>query len=147
MRKIFSMELTAILIRIAMVLCFISLFLMPWAARIYRQVSIASDDVTVPLLVTFYVCAVIGFAILFLLDALVRDIRKGEVFTEKNVKRLRTLSYCCFAITIITLLFARLRILMFIVTFGAAFIGLILRVIKNCFEQAMQLKEENDLTV
>jgi hypothetical protein len=30
---------------------------------------------------------------------------------------------------------------------AAAFIGLIIRVIKNVFEQAMELKAENDLTI
>jgi len=29
----------------------------------------------------------------------------------------------------------------------AAFMGLILRVLKNVFEQAIEIKEENDLTI
>ena len=106
-----------------------------------------NDDVTVPLLITFYSCAAVGFVILFVLDRLVENIRKGEVFVSKNIKLLRILSYCCFVIAVITLIFARLRIIVFVITFAAAFIGLILRVIKNCFEEAVKLREENDFTI
>ena len=142
-----SIKLTGILIKTAMVLCFISLFIMPYGAKIYRQVSLMSDDVTIPLLITFYSCAAVGFVILFVLDRLVENIRKGDVFVNGNIKLLRILSYCCFIISIITLIFARFRIIVFVITFGAAFFGLILRVIKNCFEEAVRLREENDFTI
>ena len=35
----------------------------------------------------------------------------------------------------------------FVVVIAAAFFGLILRVIKNVFEQAIVIKEENDFTI
>lgn len=142
-----SVKITAVLIRVAMVMCFISLFLMPQSAKRYEEFSLYGDNVTVPLLVTFYSCAAVGFVILFVLDRLVANMRKKQVFIEENIGLLRILSYCCFIISIITLIFARLRVLAFIVTFAAAFFGLILRVIKNCFEEALRLREENDFTV
>lgn len=142
-----SIVLTALLIKVAIVLCFASLFVMPFAAEVYARESFRQDDVTVPLLVTFYSCAAVGFGILFVLLRLVNNIKNGEVFVEQNVKLLRILSYCCFAIAIITLFFARLRLLVFVITFAAAFIGLILRVIKNCFSEAIRLREENEFTI
>ena len=39
------------------------------------------------------------------------------------------------------------RILAFTLTVSFAFIGLLLRVLKNVFEQAVIIREENDLTV
>ena len=142
-----SIRLTGVLIKTAMLLCFGALFVMPYAAQIYKQVSLMNDDVTVPLLITFYSCAAVGFVILFVLDRLVSNISKGQVFVSGNIKLLRILSYCCFVIALITLIFARLRIIVFVITFAAAFIGLILRVIKNCFEEAVRLREENDFTI
>ena len=142
-----SIKLTGILIKTAMVLCFISLFIMPYGAKIYRQVSLMSDDVTIPLLITFYSCAGVGFVILFVLDRLVENIRKGDVFVNGNIKLLRILSYCCFIISVITLIFARFRIIVFVITFGAAFFGLIIRVLKNVFEKAVQIQEENEGTI
>ncbi|MBQ8978136.1 MAG: DUF2975 domain-containing protein, partial [Oscillospiraceae bacterium] len=103
--------------------------------------------VTVPLLITFYICAAVGIFILIMLDRLVNNIMKGEVFTEDNVRYLRILSYSCFVIAFVTLVFAHFRFLAFIVTFAAFFFGLILRVIKNCFTEAVRLREENDYTI
>lgn len=142
-----SVKITAVLIRIAMILCFGSLFIMPYAAKIYERESFRQNIVTVPLLITFYSCAAVGFVILFALDKLVGNIAKQQVFVEENVKLLKLLSYCCFIIAVITLFFARLRLLSFIITFAAAFFGLILRVIRSCFAEAVKLREENDYTI
>mgnify|MGYP000965974247 FL=1 len=142
-----SIAITSVLIKIAIVLCAAALFLMPYAAKMYEQISFQRDNVTVPLLITFYVCAAFGFVILFVLNKLIKNIGSEKVFIDENVRLLKILSYCCFAIAVVTLIFARFRILVFVITFAAAFIGLILRVIKNCFTEAIRLREENDFTI
>ena len=142
-----SIAITSVLIKIAIVLCTAALFLMPYAAKMYEQISFQRDNVTVPLLITFYVCAAFGFVILFVLNKLIKNIGSEKVFIDENVKLLKILSYCCFVIAVVTLIFARFRILVFVITFAAAFIGLILRVIKNCFTEAIRLREENDFTI
>lgn len=142
-----SIAITSVLIKIAIVLCAAALFLMPYAAKMYEQISFQRDNVTVPLLITFYVCAAFGFVILFVLNKLIKNIGSEKVFIDENVKLLKILSYYCFAIAVVTLIFARFRILVFVITFAAAFIGLILRVIKNCFTEAIRLREENDFTI
>ena len=142
-----SIAITSVLIKIAIVLCTAALFLMPYAAKMYEQISFQRDNVTVPLLITFYVCAAFGFVILFVLNKLIKNVGSEKVFIDENVKLLKILSYCCFAIAVVTLIFARFRILVFVITFAAAFIGLILRVIKNCFTEAIRLREENDFTI
>ena len=142
-----SIAITSALIKVAIVLCAAALFLMPYAAKMYEQISFQRDNVTVPLLITFYVCDAFGFVILFVLNKLIKNIGSEKVFIDENVKLLKILSYCCFAIAVVTLIFARFRILVFVITFAAAFIGLILRVIKNCFTEAIRLREENDFTI
>lgn len=142
-----SIAITSALIKVAIVLCAAALFLMPYAAKMYEQISFQRDNVTVPLLITFYVCAAFGFVILFVLNKLIKNIGSEKVFIDENVKLLKILSYCCFAIAVVTLIFARFRILVFVITFAAAFIGLILRVIKSCFTEAIRLREENDFTI
>ena len=142
-----SIAITSVLIKIAIVLCAAALFLMPYAAKMYEQISFQQDNVTVPLLITFYVCAAFGFVILFVLNKLIKNIGSEKVFIDENVKLLKILSYCCFAIAVVTLIFARSFKRVFVITFAAAFIGLILRVIKNCFTEAIRLREENDFTI
>ena len=147
MKKDSSVAFTSLAIKAGLILCVISLFVMPYAARVYRELTIMDNDVTVPLLITFYTCAAVGMFILVILDRLINNIRKGNVFIEDNVKYLRILSYACLVISVITLIFAAFRFLACIITFSSLFFALILRVIKNCFEEAVRLREENDYTI
>ena len=64
-----------------------------------------------------------------------------------NVKLLRILSYCCFSVTLIFIYFSIYTPVSLAIALAAAFMGLILRVLKNVFSQAVELREENDLTV
>ena len=71
----------------------------------------------------------------------------GEVFTAGNIALLRRCSWCCMIVAAICLLFTAALFYFLLVAAAAAFIGLILRVIKNVFQQALALKEENDYTI
>lgn len=111
------------------------------------QLSHGLPSVFVPLLITLYAVVPPAVGALVCLDLLLRNIRRGEPFTQKNVKLLRAISYCCFAGALVFVYFAFLKPFAFVIVFAAAFFGLILRVVKNCFEQAAALREENDFTI
>lgn len=98
-------------------------------------------------LLTVYACCVPALYALYCLDRLLANIKKKEIFIEKNVKFLRRISWCCFAVSALILIAALSSFLLFIGAIAAAFMGLILRVVKNVIEQAMILKDENDLTI
>ena len=80
-------------------------------------------------------------------DRLLAGISLGEVFTAGNIALLRRCSWCCMIVAAICLLFTAALFYFLLVAAAAAFIGLILRVIKNVFQQALALKEENDYTI
>lgn len=122
----------------------------PWMVRFYDQQVVlpqGEPSVFVPLLITLYCMVPPAVCALICLDKLLYNIKKGEPFTVGNVKLLRILSYCCFAIAIVFIYFAFLRPFAFVIVLVAGFIGLILRVVKNCFEQAVAIREENDYTI
>ena len=75
------------------------------------------------------------------------NIRSGQIFEHDNVNCLRVISYSCFIIAVIAAVMIYWRILAFVVVVAFGFVGLLLRVLKNVFEQAVLLREENDLTV
>ncbi len=112
-------------------------------------VSYASKDPYVirPLVATVYACAVPGLAAMIALNKLLKNIRKKEVFTEKNVKLLRLLSWCSFAVSGILFVSGFYYLMFLLIAFAAAFFGLILRVVKNVIEQAVMIKNENDFTI
>jgi len=112
-------------------------------------VSYASKDPYVirPLVATVYACAVPGLAAMIALNRLLKNIRKKEVFTEKNVKLLRLLSWCSFVVSGILFASGFYYLMFLLIAFAAAFFGLILRVVKNVIEQAVVIKNENDFTI
>ena len=100
-----------------------------------------------PLTLILYLCCVPAMAALLCLDRLLRNIRREEVFTEGNVKLLRALSWLCFATAAIFAIAGRFYLLFIAAAVAGAFIGLILRVVKNVIQQAVLIKAENDYTI
>lgn len=118
----------------------------PYLVRAYAE-KIGEEGVVLPLMITLYACVPPALCALICLDILLSNIKKNQPFIMQNVTLLRIISYCCFAGAAIFIYFSVLRPFGFAVVFAAAFFGLILRVVKNCFRQAIAIREENDYTV
>ena len=139
----YSVMITSILVKAVFVLIIVCCIFAPFIVRIYdnRIFALFGMSVYLPTIITLYLAAAAA------LDRLLSNIRQGKVFTSGNVKILRLISYCCFAVSVIFIYFSILRPFAWLVVIAAAFFGLILRVIKNIFEQAIVIKEENDFTI
>lgn len=98
-------------------------------------------------LVTTYTVAVPAAVALYMMNRLLANIRKEEVFTEKNTRYLRGMSWCCLAAGLIFLVSSFYYLPFFALCVAAVFMALILRVIKNVFAQAEEIKKENDYTI
>ena len=95
-------------------------------------------------------CLIFGIAALIILLRLLVSIRKGEVFTVSNVRRLRLISYCGFAIMaacIVAVIITPIRLVFVFLAAIAGFMGLLMRVIKNVIDAARLLKEDADFTI
>lgn len=148
-RKNLSVFISSILVKIVFVLIIVSCFAGPYIVKLYDEgiIKLTGQSVFVPLIVTLYCSAVPAILLVIALDRLISNIKHGEVFTAGNVDLLRIISYCCFAASIIFIYFSFIRPFAWLIVAAAAFFGLILRVIKNVFEQAIEIKEENDFTI
>lgn len=112
----------------------------------------------IPMLVTLYALSVPAWIALVDLYRLLSNLREGQVFTKGNIRLLRVISWCCFGVTGISLLcfipilgmagYRPLAVPMLgMVPLAAALMGLIVRIVKNVFEQAAVMKDELDYTV
>ena len=102
---------------------------------------------TVNLLWTFYACCPAGIAAIVSLLWLLHNIRRGEVFTQRNVKLLRLISWC-FVFTALASVYATyLYFPCALILAAAGFLAVILRVVKNVMEQATIMREEQELTI
>ena len=130
------------------------LFAGPWAVevwfRLYRGWEENSEGLARMLTLfkaCFYPCACLGFVTLYSLIRLLLNIKKDSIFIMPNVKYLRRISWCCIIVSLITLAAGVLYIPYVFVSIAAGFMGLMLRVVKNVMENAVQLREENELTI
>lgn len=102
---------------------------------------------TVLLIICLYVCNVPGFVLLRCMDQLLRNLRQGKVFEDDNVRLLKNISICCFVVSVISLSLCTRIYSLGIVALMTAFMGLIVRIVKNVFSSAIAMRSELDLTV
>lgn len=97
--------------------------------------------------ITLEVCLGLALVILFYLNKLIKNIDKNNVFSSENVRILRIISWLC-NIEGLMLLISSIYYLPWIFVAGlGVFVGLIVRVVKNVFCQAILIKDENDYTI
>ena len=145
-RKNISMLASIVVTVLLLVLVIVAVFLLPQILQVYSEMR-GGIDVT-SLMVALYISSVPGIISIISLLKLLFNIRRNEIFVKMNVTLLQILSYCCLFVGIeyIAICFRR-YIAMIFVGFAALFIGIILRVIKNVFDKAIEIREENDYTI
>ena len=134
--------------------CVAGLFILPTLTELLLNThdNIGSRESISPLGRTLSLISAYGI----LLDMMLADtllfflllrVRRGEVFTEQSVSLIRGVSWCCLGLCIPFGFLGIYFQLAWIICFLAVFLGLALRVCKNAFEVATEIKQENDLTV
>ncbi len=148
-------------VTLSIVVCFIvaavltvGLFLAPAGMKmwfvIYRGWSENGDALKQTLTLfkaCFYPSAAFAYVTLYSLLKLLFNIKKEKIFIAQNVKCLRLISWCCYGVAVITFVGGCFYIPFGVVAIAAAFIGLMLRVVKNVMQAAVEIKNENELTI
>ena len=143
-----SALLTEIFIYIlAACLLVIDIGLWPLSGWYMKLRNITGDGFRITMVVILYTCSVFGWIILYKMLRLIRNIRKGIVFTEQNVAILRAVSLLCLGVGILTFAGGFFYQPLFFVTLAALFLTLVVRVVKNVMQKAVDMKDELDLTV
>ena len=142
-----SVLLSSICTKVAIVLVVIAAFTMPKLIPVYVSYAGKNPEITNSLFLTVYACFLPVLLSLICLNRLLKNIKRGEVFVDHNVRLLRILSWCSFAFAAILFVSGFYYLLFLVVAACGAILGLILRVIKNVFEHAIIIKREHDLTI
>ncbi len=149
-----SVKLSIIVCFVFLVILTAGLFLGPWAVIkwfvAYRGWSVELPAIKAILSIfcaCYYPCSVFAYITLYSLLKLLFNIKKDEIFINQNVKYLRRISWCCFAVAFITLVGGIFYIPFSCIAIAAAFVGLMLRVVKNVMQNAVEIKAENELTI
>ncbi|MCM1364846.1 MAG: DUF2975 domain-containing protein [Faecalibacterium sp.] len=98
----------------------------------------------------FYFCCPAAWISLGSIIKLLFNIINNKIFITQNVNCIRILSWCCAFVSLVCFCtsFAYVTFFVFfIISIAAAFMMLILRVLKNVMAKATEIKKENDLTI
>ena len=143
-----SVKLSKFCVVLFMVLLAAVCLTAPWLFRLLIRLRLWDQQVKLPMfLVSTYTVAVPGAVALAALWRLLKNISGGAVFVAGNVKLLRLLSWCCIAAGLVCLVSAFYYLPFLLLSAAAAFVGLMLRVVKNAFAEAVEIKNENDFTI
>ncbi len=143
-----SEMISLILTLVFLALCVIALFVLPPVLKrmmVFFEKDLASGYL--PTLICAYAAFVPAIAALGTVAVFMRRVMQGEIFCSGNTACLRIVSWCCFAELIP---FGVLSFYYFVAPFVAVcfvFLGVIVRVIKNAFARAEEIKEENDMVI
>lgn len=141
-----SIILSRICVMIFMALLVLTAIFAPWLV----ERSIENTDIagtTTFFLITVYTSCIPAALLLLNLFTLLRRIGKGEVFISKNVESLRFISWFCFIGAIISFVSVLYYLPWIFVAVAAAFVGLIVRIVKNVFAKAVSLQDDADFTI
>ncbi len=92
-------------------------------------------------------CSIPAYVLLYSMHILLKRVQQGSVFTPENVRLLGIVSLCCFLAVLLCLASSWRFPVLLVVTVAAGFVGLIVRIVKNVFQQALRMKDELDFTV
>ena len=120
---------------------------LPWLTDWYIFKTGRNKELRSVIMTVCYICLPAALAALYSLIRLLKNILGGEIFIHGNVLHLRLLSWYCAAVALITLAAGYFYLPFYLVGLAAVFFTLILRVIKNVFAAAIEIKTENELTV
>ena len=133
---------------ISYMFCALLLFLMIFAKPILHWLFGDNRIVnTMTVMISFYVCCVPAWAALGSIIKLLKNIIKEKIFILQNVFCLRLLSWCCAVVALVCAAAGFYYVPMWIFALGAAFMMLILRVLKSVMAKATEIKAENELTI
>ena len=123
------------------------IFLMPRLLTWYRMVRPLGEPGRIAILVAFYLCVPVVFWALRCLDKLLGNILREQIFTSDNVRLIRHIRLSCAVVGLICLpaaFFYPPLVFLFVIM---VFLSLVVGVLENVMAAAVELREENDLTI
>ena len=138
-----SARITLWVNRTLILLLFTTPFLLPW---MLNRWIIGPEDV-LALNAAFYCCFPAVLLALLCMDKLMRNILNRDVFISGNIRLIRRIRWCCVAVSLICLPAAVVYLPLMCMVVIMGFLALVVSVVKSVMAAAVEIREENDLTI
>lgn len=123
------------------------IFLLPAVIDWYCQFRVLGRAEQIAIMAAYYCCVIpLGIA-LWNLDRLLSSIGAEEVFIRANVRRIRSIQWCCAAVSVICIPAAVAYMPLIFMVVIMAFLSLVVCVLTRVMATAVSIREENDLTI
>lgn len=133
--------------RIVALVTFLLVFFLPAILNWYVGFRPLSDTDKNVIIASFYCCVVVIETALWNVERLLRSIRRGDVFTRYNVTRIRRICYCCGGVGLICIPAALCYLPLIFLVIIMGFLCLMISVVVSVMNAAVEIREENDLTI
>ena len=147
MKKMNSARVTLWISRAITVLLLAMIFLLPVLVRIYGIKWTMNEAAQRAIPIAYYLCLVLILPAMWNIDALLRNILKKQVFIRENVLRIRRVCWCCAGVGLICFPAAHFFTALYFLSVIMLFLAFVIRVVEDVMAAAVELREENDLTV
>jgi hypothetical protein len=140
-------RLTLWITRLVALVIAVFLFVLPPLLNWYctlRNISIVPKTM---IAVAFYVSVIPITLALWQFDTLLRNLLNDKVFLKENVRRIRIIQWCCFAVSLICLPAALFYYPLIFLVVIMGFLSLVVAVVCRVMDEAVAIREENDLTI
>ena len=118
-----------------------------WLVSLFVAFSGMGGPEGLLMMISVYLCSAFAWPVLWMLWRLLGNVGREQVFITKNVSCLRAVSWCCAGAAAVCLVSAAYYLPFLMAAAASGFMALIVRIVKNAFQQALLMKDELDLTV
>lgn len=95
----------------------------------------------------FYLCVPVVLYALWCVDRIIANLLRDQVFVLANVRYVRRIRWCCAGVSLICVPAACFYQPLIFMVVIMAFLALVVSLVKNILAAAVELREENDLTI
>lgn len=117
---------------------------LPFITNWYVEIRGKDPRLATTIMTTCYPCAAIAAVALLAMRKIIVNVIAGLILGDENIKLLRTVAICLFAVAIFTTVMGFRYMPFFIVGFSAASCGMITLTFKTMFDTALQLQREKE---
>ena len=128
------------------ILCILVL-LFPKLLHWYQQFRFLGLYGPTALTAGFYLCVPVVAYALYCIEKLIHNILRNQVFISENVRFVRQLRWCRALVSLICIPVTVFYLPLIFMVVIMAFLALVVSVVKNVLAAAVEIREENDLTV
>ncbi len=147
MKPIKSIIASIWVVRILLLLLAASAFFVPVIGEGYSLLATNTTNIAFSVAVGIYALYLPALGTMVALHMLLSNINKGNVFVKKNTTYLTLVCAGVFLVGVISFFISLVSWVFSLISLAFLFVGLILLVLRNIFNYAVEIKEENDFTI